>query len=298
MPSLKEYRNRIASVTSTRKITSAMKMVAASKLSRAQAKAEKSRPYADRVSRILAGLIHDIPEDKKNIPLISGTGRKDIYLILVFTSDNGLCAGFNNSVIKLASTTIKKLISEGKKVKVISIGRKGSDVLKRDFSGNLIASYNDFGRRNLAFKDASEISHKILSMFKGEEFDVCKVIYNKFISVIAQTPVTAQLIPFDMKSNLYEFEVGGDVIYKSSHIFEPAKEKILEDILPLNFSLQVFKAMLENSAGEKAARMTSMDNATNNADDMIDSLTLNYNRARQSYITKELIEIISGAEAL
>lgn len=298
MPSLKEYRNRIASVTSTRKITSAMKMVAASKLSRAQAKAEKSRPYADRISRILAGLINDIPEDKKNIPLISGTGKKDVYLLIVFTSDNGLCGGFNSSVVKLANLTVKKLKAEGKKVKVISIGRKGSESLKKELGDSVIAVYNDFGRRNISFKDASEISQKILSMFKAGEFDVCKVVYNRFVSVIAQTPVSAQIIPFDMKSNLYEFEVGGDVVYKSSHIFEPEKEKILEGILPLNFSLQVFRAILENSAGEKAARMTAMDNATNNADDMIDTLTLNYNRARQSYITKELIEIISGAEAL
>lgn len=299
MPSLKEFRNRIASVKSTRKITSAMKMVAASKLRKAQQKAEDSRAYSNRMVKMIYNLVTDMGSvEEGKYPLLSGNGKDKKHLLLVLTSDNGLCGGFNSSVTRLALKTIRDLIAEGKEIKLISIGKKGGIQLRKEFPKLVIKSIDDFGHRDLSFKDASEISNEVLDMFKKGEFDICTVIYNEYKSVIAQLPITKQLIPFGVQQlldNLYTDESDASL---SSYIYEPKKEVIFENLLPLNFSLQVFRAMLDNSAGEKAARMTAMDSATNNADAMIDDLTLKYNRARQAYITKELIEIISGAEAV
>ena len=295
MPSLKEYRDRIASVKSTRKITSAMKMVAASKLRRAQSKAEASHPYSTRMSEMLKHLISNIDISEDAPVLMTGTGKSEVHLLVVVTSDRGLCAGFNSSVVRMANLKIRNLLSEGKKVKIICIGRKGHDVIRREFADNIIQFYNHLGHKGVEFSDALEVSENILTRLENEEFDVCSVLYNRFISVINQEPTTQQLIPFE-KDN--ENQEDNEDKSGSLYIFEPSEGVILEDLLPRNFSVQIYKALLDSAAGEQAARMTAMDNATNNAGDMIDGLTLSYNRARQAYITKELIEIISGAEAV
>lgn len=299
MPSLKEFRNRIASVKSTRKITSAMKMVAASKLRRAQQQAEQSQPYAVRMSGMLARLMASVGDTQQGHVLMTGTGKDETHLLIVVTSDRGLCGGFNGSVIRLARQKIRDLMTSGKKVKIVTVGRKGRDALKRDYGSMIVESFEGIGKKRLSFSESSAVSDIVLAMIGNEEFDVCTLVYNRFKSVIAQIPTAQQLIPLEIDANpantgKVESAQGMKAIYE----FEPSEEEILSSLLPRNLAVQVFRALLDSAAGEQAARMTAMDNATRNAGDMISKLTLRYNRARQAYITKELIEIISGAEAV
>ncbi|MBI3441797.1 MAG: F0F1 ATP synthase subunit gamma [Proteobacteria bacterium] len=295
MPSLKEFRNRIVSVKSTRKITSAMKMVAASKLRRAQSHAEASHPYAVRMSNMLSRLIANININETSPVLLGGTGNQNVHLLVVITSDRGLCGGFNGSIVRLARQKARDLLDEGKDVKILCVGRKGRDVLKREYAGRIVYTFEGLGRKKLTFGDAMQVSQYVLDMITRREFDVCTVVYNQFKSVMSQLPTAQQLIPF--APPVME-EAKADTGPKALYEFEPSEEEILEALLPRNLSVQIFRAMLDSAAGEQAARMTAMDNATRNAGDMINKLTLRYNRARQAYITKELIEIISGAEAV
>lgn len=300
MPSLKEYRNRIASVKSTRKITSAMKMVAASKLRRAQMQAEASQPYASRMADMLSRLAANIDVNESSPFLIAGSGKDDVHLLVVITSDRGLCGGFNGSVVRMAKQKIRDLTAEGKEVRIVCVGRKGHDALKREYSKQIVKKFEGLGRKSLSFAEAQQVALYILEQADARSFDVCTLVYNRFKSVISQVPSTQQLIPFKMESaeGADDKEAENAEGVKSLYEFEPSEEKILEELLPKNLSVQVFRSMLDSAAGEQAARMTAMDNATRNAGDMIDGLTLSYNRARQAYITKELIEIISGAEAV
>ncbi len=294
MPSLKEYRNRIASVKSTRKITSAMKMVAASKLRRAQHQAEASQPYATKMFDMLSRLVARINIDTTSPFLLAGTGNQDTHLLIVITSDRGLCGGFNGSIVRKARAQIRELLDEDKEVKIICVGRKGRDVLKREYASKIVHTFEGLGKKRLTFADAMEVSRFIMDMGGRREFDVCHVLFNRFKSVIAQVPTSTQLIPFYVPEKEAAEEAGVHAVYD----FEPDEDEILQDLLPRNLSVQIFRALLDSAAGEQAARMTAMDNATRNAGDMINKLTLRYNRARQAYITKELIEIISGAEAV
>lgn len=294
MPSLKEFRNRIVSVKSTRKITMAMKMVAASKLRRAQQQAEASQPYAVRMSNMLSRLVANIAINDTSPVLLGGTGNQNVHLLVVITSDRGLCGGFNGSIARLARLQVRDLLDEGKDVKILCVGRKGRDVLKREYADKIVHTFEGLGRKRLAFSDALQVSQYILDMVERREFDVCTVLYNQFKSVIAQIPTTQQLVPFFVPEGAEEADTAPKALYE----FEPSEEAILESLLPRNLSVQIYRALLDSAAGEQAARMTAMDNATRNAGDMITKLTLRYNRARQAYITKELIEIISGAEAV
>ncbi len=292
MPSLKDYRTRITSVKSTRKITSAMKMVAASKLKRAQEAAQASQPYAKAmagmISRVAAG-VHGDAGPK----LLVGTGSSQKHLLVVCSSDRGLCGGFNGNLVRFTKNEIRRLHAEGKQVEIVCVGRKARDVLKRDYAALITESIVALGGRGrLAFTDALKVSDLILAKFNAGEYDVCSLVYNQFVSVLAQKPASQQLIPFVIAAN-ENVEVGA-----TPYSFEPEEDVILADLLPKNISVQVFRALLDSAAGEQAARMTAMDNATRNAGDMIKNLSVKYNRARQAYITKELIEIISGAEAV
>lgn len=308
MPSLKEYRNRIASVKSTRKITSAMKMVAASKLRRAQSQAEASQPYARRMADMLARLVANMDGSESPSPLMSGTGRDDVHLLVVITSDRGLCGGFNGSIVRLTRQKITELTNAGKTVKLVCVGRKAAASLKRDHGGKILKVFEGLGKKRLSFSEAAEVSDFILDALAREEFDVCSLVYNEFKSVISQIPAVQQLIPLSVEAaatqdNAEEQPAAvpaeeGATDAKALYTFEPSEERILAELLPRNLSVQVYRALLDSAAGEQAARMTAMENATRNAGDMISKLTLKYNRARQAYITKELIEIISGAEAV
>ncbi|MBW7911015.1 MAG: F0F1 ATP synthase subunit gamma [Alphaproteobacteria bacterium] len=300
MPSLKDFRNRIASVKSTRKITSAMKMVAASKLRRAQQQAEASQPYASRMSGMLGRLVANLDMGSGAPLLMAGTGKDDVQLLVVMTSDRGLCGGFNGSIIRLARLKIRELVTAGKTVKLVCVGRKGAAALKRDHGDKIVKTFENLGRKHLSFADAALVSDYILDALEQGEFDVCTLVYNQFKSVIAQIPSAYQLIPLsvDAGAGKVEEKAPVDETAKALYEFEPSEEGILAELLPRNLSVQVFRALLDSAAGEQAARMTAMDNATRNAGDMISNLTLKYNRARQAYITKELIEIISGAEAV
>ncbi len=296
MPSLKEYRDRIVSVTSTRKITSAMKMVAASKLKKAQDQAVASQPYASKMASILSRLAESTKVNPDAPKLLVGTGKQDVHLLIVITSDRGLCGGFNGALIRTANRKINELKMSGKTVKLICIGRKGYDSLRKVHADAILAKYPVMEGKQLNYSDAEKIMDKVLSLFDEGAFDVCTIISNKFNSVISQVPTAMQLIPFEgekVANQNAEVEKTG-ALYE----FEPSEEAILEKLLPLNVGTQIFRAMLDSAAGEQAARMTAMDNATRNAGDMIGRMTLQYNRARQAYITKELIEIISGAEAI
>ena len=309
MPSLKEYRNRIASVKSTRKITSAMKMVAASKLRRAQSQAEASQPYARRMADMLARLVANMDGSESPSPLMSGTGRDDVHLLVVITSDRGLCGGFNASIARLARLKIAELTKAGKTVKLVCVGRKAAVSLKRDHGSKILKVFEGLGRKRLSFSEAAEVSDFILDALAREEFDVCSLVYNEFKSVISQIPAAQQLIPLSVDAAATQDNEEhpaapavaaeeGAAEAKALYTFEPSEERILAELLPRNLSVQVYRALLDSAAGEQAARMTAMENATRNAGDMIANLTLKYNRARQAYITKELIEIISGAEAV
>jgi len=292
MPSLDDLKKRIKSVKSTQKITKAMKMVAAAKLRKAQENAEKGRPYSQKMQNIILNLTKSI-NDPQNAPkLLVGTGEDKKYLCVVLTADRGLCGGFNSNICKLAKANFKKILSEGKELKIITVGSKGHDQIKRDYGKNVIKKFSFKDRKNITFKDADEVGNEILSLFNQNEFDKCIIFYNNFKNVITQIPQAQQIIPTETKNikdnNSEDF----------SYEFEPEEDEILEDLLPKNISTQIFKALLENAASEQGSRMTAMDNATRNAGDLVDKLTINYNRSRQASITKELIEIISGAESL
>lgn len=295
MPSLKDLKNRIVSVKSTRKITSAMKMVAASKLRRAQEQAEAARPYAQAMARMLQSLSANLVLDSNSSPLIAGTGKQDTVLLLVITSDRGLCGGFNGSVVREARKQIKSLQQEGKQVRLFCVGRKGRDLLKREYAALMLASLDDVGKKKLDYADAEKIVAQLLALLAEGKFDVCRMVYNRFKSVISQIVTTAQIVPVaPPPANENAKNEGAQALM----LFEPDEEAILNQLLPQNLAVQVYGALLESLAGEMGARMTAMDNATRNAGDMINRLTLQYNRSRQAYITKELIEIISGAEAV
>ncbi|MEQ8166645.1 MAG: F0F1 ATP synthase subunit gamma [Alphaproteobacteria bacterium] len=295
MPSLKDLRVRIASVRSTQKITSAMKMVAAAKLRRAQEQAEAARPYADRMTRMLVSLAGNLPEEGIRPPLLAGTGGNATHLVVLGTADRGLCGGFNASLARDARLFVRGLQAEGKTVKILCIGRKGRDALKREFGGLIIETIEDVGRRRLGFEEAEEIARRIIAMLDEGAFDVCTFIYSRFKSAMSQEVTRQQLIPLPIPDVPDAGrEDGANGVYE----YEPEEEEILARLLPQNLAIQFFRGLLENAASEQGARMTAMDSATRNAGDMIDRLTLNYNRTRQAYITKELIEIISGAEAL
>ena len=292
MPSLDDLRKRISSVKSTQKITKAMKMVAAAKLRKAQEMAEKGRPYSDKMDLIIQNLSKAI-NDPSNAPkLLVGTGEDKTHLCVVMTADRGLCGGFNTNICKLAKKYFDEAIKSSKNLKIITVGTKGLDQLKRDYGQYIIKRINLKDKKKLSFLDAEEIGKQIVELFKNNEFDKCFIFYNKFKNVISQIPQQQQVIPAKVENqNKKDEEV-------SSYEFEPDEDEILDDLLPKNISTQIFKAFLENSASEQGSRMTAMDNATRNAGDLVDKLTINYNRSRQAAITKELIEIISGAESL
>ncbi|HEV7372177.1 F0F1 ATP synthase subunit gamma [Arenibaculum sp.] len=296
MPSLKDLKNRIASVKSTQKITAAMKMVAASKLRRAQEQAEAGRPYAERLGRMLTSLAANVQGTGEGPRLMSGTGSQDTHLLVVITADRGLCGAFNSSVVREARRQIQRLQGEGRTVKVVTVGRKGRDQLRRTFSGLIVHSFEEIGRRRLSFAEADMITAKVLEMYDAGEFDVCSVVFNRFKSAMTQIVTVQQLVPFAVPEAAETTDAAAEA--KALYEFEPDEEQILADLLPKNLSIQVYRALLESAASEQGARMTAMDNATRNAGDMINKLTLTYNRTRQAVITKELIEIISGAEAV
>ena len=295
MPSLKDLKTRINSVKSTQKITSAMKMVAAAKLRRAQDAAEKGRPYADRMQQIVNSLASKA--DPSSAPqLLVGNGRDDTHLLVIISADRGLCGGFNGSIMRGVRTMVRNLEAEGKTVKLFGVGRKGNAIMRREFPDKLVDALEEIAKPAPSFASANMIASKITEMFDNGDFDCCTVVYNKFISALTQEVTPQQLIPFAVPEGpAQEEETSGA---SASYEFEPDEEEILADLLPRNLGVQVYRAMLETFASEQGARMTAMDNATRNAGDMIDKLTLTYNRARQAGITKELIEIISGAEAL
>lgn len=293
MASLKDLRNRIASVRNTRKITSAMKMVAGAKLRRAQEAAEAARPYTERMGRMLGSLAASIKGQAGAPPLLAGSGKDQTHLLVVITSDRGLCGSFNTAIVRLARQIARRLTAEGKTVKFLTVGRKGRDQLRRDYGRNIIESLTDVGRRQVRFADADMVAGKIQALYKDGAFDVCTLVYSRFKSAISQIPTEQQLIPFAPPAG--EAAAAGP---RASYDYEPDEKEILAELLPRNLSIQVFRALLENNAGFQGAQMTAMDNATRNAGDMMRNLTLVYNRTRQAQITKELIEIISGAEAL
>ncbi len=292
MPSLDDLKKRIKSVKSTQKITKAMKMVAAAKLRKAQESAEKGRPYSQKMQNIILNLTKSI-NDPQNAPkLLVGTGEDKKYLCVVLTADRGLCGGFNSNICKLAKTYFKKILNDGKNLKIITVGSKGLDQIKRDYGKYVINKFSFKDKKQISFNEADIVGSEIISLFNQNKFDKCILFYNNFKNVITQIPQAQQIIPSENKQtddneeNVFSYE------------FEPDEDEILEDLLPKNISTQVFKALLENAASEQGSRMTAMDNATRNAGDLVDKLTINYNRSRQASITKELIEIISGAESL
>jgi F-type H+-transporting ATPase subunit gamma len=295
MPSLKDLRNRIKSVQSTRKITSAMKMVAAAKLRRAQEQAEAARPYAERMERMLASVAGRLQGASGAPKLVSGTGKDDVHLVVVATADRGLCGGFNTNIVRAARTHIRKLVADGKTVKILCVGRKGRDVLRREFRDKIVDLISFAGQKRLAFADANGIAVRVLEMFEAGEFDVATIFYARFKSAISQIPTGQQIIPVALPAGEETQEAAGS---QALYEYEPDEEQILAALLPRNLAVQIYKTLLENAAGEQGARMSAMDSATRNAGDMINKLSLTYNRQRQANITKELIEIISGAEAL
>lgn len=300
MPNLKDLKNRIVSVRSTQKITKAMQMVAASKLRRAQESAESARPYAERIERVLGSLASSMEGNEFAPRLLAGSGKDDAHLLVVCTSDRGLCGGFNSSIVRFVKRRIRELRASGKSVKILCVGGKGYDQLKREFGSLIVDTIILRDVRRLSFTEAKSISDRILQMFEDAEFDVCTVYYNRFKSVMTQILTAQQLIPAvipepeDGAGDDQQSLTAGGAIYD----YEPDESEILETLLPRNVSVQILRALLENAASEQGARLTAMDSATRNAGDMIDKLTLNYNRTRQSVITNELIEIISGAEAI
>ena len=295
MASLKALRARINSVKSTRKITSAMKMVAASKLKRAQTQAEAARPYAERMQRMLAALAGSAKGSPTAPRMLVGTGRDQVHLLVVVTADRGLAGGFNTNVGRAARSAIQRLEGQGKTVKVLTIGRKGRDYLRREYARVLVGEYSFAGKKRVEFGDVAEVGERINGMLMAGEFDVCTLIFNRFVSVVSQVPTEQTVVPLQVGEAAAEAPTTGP---QATYEFEPDEETILEALLPRNMAIQLFGALIESAAGEQGARMAAMDNATRNAGDMINRLTLNYNRTRQANITRELIEIISGAEAV
>ena len=290
MASLDDLKKRIASVKSTQKITKAMKMVAAAKLRRAQESAEKGRPYSEKMNNVILNLSNGI-SDKENAPkLLSGTGDDKVHLCVVLTSDRGLCGGFNSNIIIKAKSYFTKILEEGKELKIITVGSKGNDLLKRMYGKKIIENISFKESKNTNYFDADKVGKIVIEKFEAGEFDICTIFYNQFKNVITQIPQAQQIIPLNNETD----ENTSDESYE----FEPDEDEILGNLLPKNISTQIFKAMLENSASEQGSRMSAMDNATRNAGEMVDKLTIKYNRSRQAAITKELIEIISGAESL
>ncbi len=292
MPSLKDLKNRIESVKSTRKITKAMQMVAAAKLRRAQEAAEMSRPYTERFNAVMASLAVSVGDSDTAPKLLSGTGSDKVHLLVVMTSERGLCGGFNANISKKAKTHAQKLLSEGKELKIITVGKKGRDQMKRDYAKYMIGHVDLTNVKRVGYADAQGIAKDVLGRFDAGEFDVATIFYSKFVNVVSQVPTAQQIIP----ASFDEEEAGAES--KALFDYEPDEEAILADLLPRGVATQIFSALLENGASEQGARMSAMDNATRNAGDMIDNLTIEFNRSRQAVITNELIEIISGAEAL
>jgi F-type H+-transporting ATPase subunit gamma len=292
MPSLDDLKKRIKSVKSTQKITKAMKMVAAAKLRKAQENAEKGRPYSQKMQNIILNLTKSISDPQNAPKLLVGTGEDKKYLCVVLTADRGLCGGFNSNICKLAKNNFKKILEEGKDLKIITVGSKGHDQIRREYGKHIIKKFSFKNKKHISFNEANLVGNEIISLFNLKEFDKCIIFYNNFKNVITQIPQAQQIIPAE--TNNFEKKENENFSYE----FEPEEDEILEDLLPKNISTQVFKALLENAASEQGSRMTAMDNATRNAGDLVDKLTINYNRSRQASITKELIEIISGAESL
>ncbi|MBX9617739.1 F0F1 ATP synthase subunit gamma [Candidatus Raskinella chloraquaticus] len=292
MASLKDLRLRIASVKATQKITKAMQLVAAAKLRKAQLAAEAARPYAERMEKVLYGLSSTLKSSPGAPRLLAGTGASKVHLLIVCTAERGLCGGFNNSIVRIARERAFALSSEGKDVKILCVGKKGNDALRRNFASWIVGLVELRGVKQIGYVNADEVGKRVLAMFEAGEFDIATLFYARFKSVISQIPTATQIIPV---------EVPADAAVKSdgaAYEYEPDETAILSDLLPRNISVQIFRAMLENAASEQGARMSAMDNATRNAGDMIRKLTLTYNKTRQAQITKELIEIVSGAEAL
>ena len=294
MPNLKDLKVRITSVTSTRKITAAMKMVAGAKLRRAQEQAEAARPYAERMERMLGALAAAAAGRPGAPPMLAGTGKNDVHLLIVATADRGLCGAFNSSIVRGAKARIRELGSAGKTIKIMCVGKKGLDALRREYGTLIVEVVTELGRPRLCFDDAAGVADKVTAMFEAGEFDVCTVFYNHFKSAMTQIVTAQQLIPFAPVKPGDGDAANNDTVYE----YEPEEAEILDALLPRNISIQIYRALLENAASEQGARMAAMDSATRNAGEMIDNLTIQYNRARQAAITKELIEIISGAEAL
>ena len=291
MPNLKDLKNRIESVKSTRKITKAMQMVAAAKLRRAQDAAEAGRPYAERMNAVIAGLAASVGDSDSAPRLLAGTGKSDVHLLVVMTAERGLCGGFNSSIAKLARSKAEELKATGKTVKILTVGKKGREQLKRDLSEHFVGHVDLSDVKRVGYANAAGIARDVLSRFDADEYDVATIFYARFNSVISQVPTAQQIIPAAYEAA----EEGGDA---ALYDYEPSEEAILEDLLPRGVATQIFTALLENGASEQGARMSAMDNATRNAGDMIENLTIEFNRSRQAVITNELIEIISGAEAL
>ena len=292
MPSLDDLKKRISSVKSTQKITKAMKMVAAAKLRRAQESAENGRPFSEKMNNIILNLSNSITERENASKFLVGTGKNNVHLCVIITADRGLCGGFNSNICRLAKNYFEKILKEGKTLKIFTVGSKGDDQLKRAYSSYIIEKVNFKGFKQVTYKEAEQVGNKIIKLFNESQFDVCKIFYNKFKNVMTQIPQAQQIIPIE--SNKNEEKKISDNFYE----FEPEENEILENLLPRNISTQIFKALLENAASEQGSRMTAMDSATRNAGDLVDKLTITYNRSRQASITKELIEIISGAESL
>lgn len=290
MPSLKDLKNRIESVKSTRKITKAMQMVAAAKLRRAQEAAEQSRPYSERFVSVMAGLAASVKGSDSAPKLLSGTGSDQTHLLVVMTSERGLCGGFNSNIVKLAKARASELHAKGKTVKILTVGKKGRDQLRREWSDFLIGHIDMSEVKRMSYADAQNVAREVLDRFDAGEFDVATIFFSKFENVVTQVPTAQQIIPFKIPED-YE---AGETLYE----YEPDEEAILADLLPRGVATAIFAGLLENGASEQGARMSAMDNATRNAGDMIEKLTIQYNRSRQAVITNELIEIISGAEAL
>ena len=292
MPSLKDLKKRISSVKSTQKITKAMKMVAAAKLRRAQESAERGRPFSEKMNNIILNLSNSISDKENSSKFLVGTGKDNIHLCVVITADRGLCGGFNTNICRKAKNYFDKILKENKTLKIFTVGSKGHDQLNRIYGKYIIEKINFKGFKKITYKEAEDVGKVIIRLFNELQFDVCKIFYNKFKNVISQIPQEQQIIPIE-NQNQKEFKKS-DKFYE----FEPEENEILNNLLPKNISTQIFKAFLENAASEQGSRMTAMDNATRNAGDLVDKLTVTYNRSRQAAITKELIEIISGAESL
>ena len=292
MPSLDDLKKRISSVKSTQKITKAMKMVAAAKLLRAQENAEKGRPFSDKMNNIILNLSSSVTDKESASKFLVGTGKDNVHLCVVITADRGLCGGFNTNICRLAKNYFEKILKEGKTLKIFTVGSKGHDQLKRAYNSYIVEKIDFKGYKQITYKEAEDVGQKIIELFKNSKFDVCKIFYNQFKNVMTQIPQNQQIIPIENNNDKKEKNL--DSFYE----FEPEENEILENLLPRNISTQIFKALLENAASEQGSRMTAMDSATRNAGELVDKLTITYNRSRQAVITKELIEIISGAESL